>query len=42
MDNISESNLLERFDELVAEGVIIYGPHTKRPVEAEGYPVLPP
>lgn len=39
MDDISEQNLIDTFDQLVSEGVIVYGPHTKHFVEDQGYPV---
>jgi ATP adenylyltransferase len=39
MDSISERQALTTFDELVAEGVIVYGPHTKHQLTDEGYPV---
>ncbi|KAF2848765.1 hypothetical protein T440DRAFT_469837 [Plenodomus tracheiphilus IPT5] len=39
MNQQSEESLTERFDQLVAEGVIVYGPHESIRVEAEGYPI---
>ncbi|KAF2829967.1 hypothetical protein CC86DRAFT_464442 [Ophiobolus disseminans] len=39
MDDISEDDLIVRFDELVSEGVIVYGPHTTHLVEDEDYPI---
>lgn len=42
MDIISENELVALFDQLVSEGVIVYGPHTKHVVEDEGYPVSCP
>lgn len=39
MDTLSETSLTERFDQLVAEGVIVYGPHKSVQVEAEEYPI---
>jgi hypothetical protein len=39
MESISETDLIERFDKLVAENVIVYGPNTKQHLTDEGYPV---
>ncbi|KAI8934751.1 hypothetical protein NX059_008439 [Plenodomus lindquistii] len=39
MDDLSEQTLITRFDQLVDEGIIIYGPHETIHVEAEGYPL---
>lgn len=39
MEDISAQHLTTLFDQLVSEGVVIYGPHTKHIVEDEGYPV---
>ncbi|KAH9865194.1 hypothetical protein IAQ61_009141, partial [Plenodomus lingam] len=39
MDILTEEILIERFDQLVSEGVIIYGPHDTIPIEARGYPL---
>jgi ATP adenylyltransferase/5',5'''-P-1,P-4-tetraphosphate phosphorylase II len=39
MDKISETHLTELFDQLVAEDVIVYGPHTKHVLSDEDYPV---
>ena len=39
MDGVSEAKLIDTFDELVSQGVILYGPHESVKLEAEGYPV---
>lgn len=39
MEHISEEKLVATFDQLVSEGVIVYGPHTKYDTQDEGYPV---
>ena len=39
MDDLSEESLINTFDKLVSEGVIVYGPSTSITVEDEGYPV---
>jgi hypothetical protein len=39
MEFISEEELIGRFDQLVSEGVIVYGPHTKYETHDGGYPV---
>jgi hypothetical protein len=39
MENICEEELLGTFDQLVSEGVIVSGPHTKHETQDEGYPV---
>jgi hypothetical protein len=39
MESISETDLIERFDKLVAENIIVYGPNTKQHLTDEGYPV---
>ena len=42
MAAISEDELVETFDLLANEGVIVYGPHETIKVEADGYPVRKP
>ncbi|KAH7075783.1 hypothetical protein BKA63DRAFT_512354 [Paraphoma chrysanthemicola] len=39
MDNIPEQQVLDTFDALVAENLIVYGPHTKHQLIDEGYPM---
>jgi hypothetical protein len=39
LEDISDSHLTTLFDQLVSEGVIVYGPHTKHLIEDESYPV---
>lgn len=39
MADISEAGLVETFDRLVSEGVIVYGPHESVRLKDEGYPV---
>ncbi|KAL5116199.1 hypothetical protein ACEQ8H_005864 [Pleosporales sp. CAS-2024a] len=38
MDDLSDEHIVTLFDQLVSEGVIMYGPHTKHLVEDDGYP----
>lgn len=39
MDKITPQELTDLFDQLVAEGTIVYGPHTSHVATDEGYPV---
>ena len=39
MGDLSEAKLLADFDQLVDEGVIVYGPHEVVEVACDGYPV---
>jgi hypothetical protein len=39
MEDITDEHLTTLFDQLVSEGVIVYGPHDKHLIEAESYPV---
>lgn len=39
MHHLTEQTLTTTFDQLVDQGVIVYGPHESVKVEAEGYPV---
>jgi hypothetical protein len=39
MDDITEDKLTETFDQLVAEGIIVYGPYESIKTEDHGYPV---
>jgi hypothetical protein len=39
MGDLNEDKALAVFDQLVLEGVLIYGPHQSVVREAEGYPV---
>lgn len=39
MADISEAGLVETFDKLVSEGVIVYGPHESVKLKDQGYPV---
>lgn len=42
MTTVSEAGLVETFDLLANEGVIVYGPHDTIKVEDDGYPVRMP
>jgi ATP adenylyltransferase/5',5'''-P-1,P-4-tetraphosphate phosphorylase II len=42
MDGITEDKLITTFDQLVSEGVIVYGPHESIKRDDHGYPVLLP
>jgi hypothetical protein len=42
MDKLSEGTLVTIFDQLVSEGVIVYGPHESIKVNDGGYPVCEP
>ena len=39
MGDLDENKTLAVFDQLVSEGILIYGPHQSVVREAEGYPV---
>jgi hypothetical protein len=39
MENVTEAALTESFDQLVSEGVIVYGPHESVKLDDQGYPV---
>ncbi|KAF2036329.1 hypothetical protein EK21DRAFT_52366 [Setomelanomma holmii] len=39
MDKICEQDVVNLFDQLVTENVIVYGPHTKHQLTDEGYPI---
>lgn len=42
MVDSDESKVIAVFDQLVVEGVLVYGPHQSVVREAEGYPVSLP
>lgn len=42
MGDLDQSNVLAVFDQLVSDGVLVYGPHQSIVREAEGYPVSSP
>jgi hypothetical protein len=39
MADVTEARLVETFDQLANQGVIVYGPHETVKVEDDGYPV---
>lgn len=39
MNDSEEGKLIAVFDQLVSEGVVVYGPYDSITREAEGYPV---
>ncbi|KAF2263784.1 hypothetical protein CC78DRAFT_267118 [Lojkania enalia] len=39
MADLSEQKIISTFDQLVAEGVIIYGPNEKIEIDCDGYPL---
>ena len=42
MSELDEAKTVAVFDQLVSEGVLVYGPHESIVREAEGYPVSVP
>lgn len=42
MTELNEDAIVVIFDQLVSEGVLVYGPHESIIREAEGYPVSVP